>query len=171
MARIPPLDPDAPKSRIFRANERFARTPVGKWFAMTVATRLDPVLLRLTRGRSGTFVSAKVVMLTVPGRKSGEPRSQPLLYYTEGDDVIVVASSFGREKHPAWYLNIKAHPEVELSAAGRRGRYVAEEVPDPERKRLYDRAKSLYEGWEDYEQLVDGIRTIPVLRLKPLDPA
>jgi deazaflavin-dependent oxidoreductase (nitroreductase family) len=171
MARIPPLDPEAPKSLVFRFNEWFAQTRVGRWFAMNVATRLDPILLRLTRGRTGTFVAAKVVMLTVPGRKTGEPRSQPLLYYTEGDDVIVIASSFGRDKHPAWYLNVKAHPEVELAAAGRRGRYVAEEVRDPERKRLYDRAKSLYDGWEDYEHRVDGVRTIPVLRLKPLDAA
>jgi deazaflavin-dependent oxidoreductase (nitroreductase family) len=171
MARIPRLDPDLPKSRVYRFNQWLAQTRPGRWLAMEVATRVDVALLRLTRGRAGMFAGARVVVLTVPGRRSGEPRSQPLLYYTEGDDVIVIASSFGRERHPAWYLNVKAHPEVMLSAAGRTGRYRAEEVPDPERKRLYDRAKALYTGWEDYERRVDGVRTIPVLRLRPLDPA
>jgi deazaflavin-dependent oxidoreductase (nitroreductase family) len=171
MARIPPLDPDMPKTRMYRFNQWFAQTGPGRWFAIEVAARIDEPILRLTRGRMGTFIGARVVTLTVPGRRTGEPRSQPLLYYTEGDDVIVIASSFGREHHPAWYHNVKAHPEVVLSARGRTGRYVAEDVQDPERKRLYDRAKALYTGWEDYEHRVDGVRTIPVLRLRPVDPA
>lgn len=171
MARIPPVDPDMRKSPIYRFNQWLAQTRAGRWFAITVAARVDAFLLRLTRGRAGAFVGARVVVLTVPGRRSGQPRSQPLLYYTEGDDVIVIASSFGRHRHPAWYHNVKAHPEVVLSARGRTGRYLADEVADPERKRLYDRAKLLYEGWEDYEQRTDGVRTIPVLRLRPLDPA
>ena len=170
MPRIPAVDPDFAKSRLYDAQVRFAQTPVGRWFAMDVATRLDPIMLRLTGGRSGVFVGARVVKLTVPGRRSGEPRSTPLLYFTEGDDVIVIASSFGRDRHPAWYHNVKAHPEVELSARGVRGRYLAEEVADEaERRRLYDRGKHLYDGWNDYERrtAVAG-RTIPVFRMRPV---
>jgi deazaflavin-dependent oxidoreductase (nitroreductase family) len=170
MGRIPPVDPAHRKSALYRVQQWFVKTPIGRWISINIAPHVDRVLMRLTRGRTGMFVQGKTVMLTVPGRKTGEPRSYPLFYYTDGDDVIVVASSYGREKHPAWYHNVKAHPEVELSAAGRTGRYTAEEVADPERKQLYDRAKLLYDGWEDYERRVDGIRTIPVLRLRPLDP-
>ena len=170
MGRIPAVDPDFTKSRLYDAEVRFVQTPLGRWFAINVATALDPLVLRLTGGRSGVFVGARVVTLTVPGRRSGEPRSTPLLYFTEGDDVIVIASSFGRERHPDWYHNVKAHPEVELSARGRRGRYHAQEVADEaERRRLYDRGKHLYDGWNDYERRTAVVgRTIPVFRLRPV---
>jgi deazaflavin-dependent oxidoreductase (nitroreductase family) len=105
-------------------------------------------------------------MLTVPGRKSGEPRTVPLLYFTEGDEVILTATSFGREKHPAWYLNVKAHPEVELAIGGHRGRYVARETEGAERDRLFELSTRLYAGYGRYEARVAGARTIPVLALR-----
>ena len=169
MPAVPPLDPTAPKDAFFRASERVVQSPPGRWFGIHVASRLDPVLLRLTGGRFGTFPQAKVVLLTVPGRKSGEPRTCPLLYFTEGEDVIVIASSFGRERHPAWYHNVMAHPEVELHAKGRGGRYVAREAVGEERDRLYGLANLIYPGYADYEvRAAAAGRTIPVVALRPL---
>jgi deazaflavin-dependent oxidoreductase (nitroreductase family) len=170
MGTVPALDPDFPKGRGYRGLQAFAQTGVGRWVSINIAARIDPLLLRLTGGRMGSFPQAKVLMLTVPGRRTGEPRATPLLYYTEGDDVIVIASSFGREKHPGWYYNLLAHPEVDLRVGARGGRYRAAEVTDePERRRLYDRAHALYSGYAGYEDRAGAAgRRIPVLRLSPL---
>jgi deazaflavin-dependent oxidoreductase (nitroreductase family) len=151
-----------------RAAISFARTGPGRWFCINIAARVDPALLRLSGGRVSTFAMAPVVNLTVPGRRSGEPRSAALLYFSDGDDVVVIASSFGRDKHPAWYHNVMAHPEVTLEAKGRTGRYVAREATGEERERLWRRANQLYPGYADYEVRASAVgRTIPVLVLSP----
>lgn len=153
-----------------RAAVAFARTPAGRWFGINVSARIDPALLRMSGGRVSTFAKAPVVALTVPGRRSGEPRTTPLLYFTDGDDVIVIASSFGREKHPAWYHNVMANPDVTLTVAGRDSRYVAREVAGPERERLYGLAENLYRGYADYEVRARAAgRTIPVVALRQAD--
>jgi deazaflavin-dependent oxidoreductase (nitroreductase family) len=145
---------------------RAGMSSAGRWFGIEVASRVDPVLLRLSGGRLATTSVFPLVLLTVPGRKSGEPRTVPLVYFTQGDEVVLTASSFGRERHPAWYHNVKAHPEVELSARGRRLPYLARETEGEERERLFALSKRLYAGYGLYEQRARG-RTIPVLALRP----
>ena len=168
MARIPAVDPER---RFFLKTTltNVALSKPGRWFGINVAARIDPFLMRVTKGRVSTFASAPVVLLTATGRKSGRPRTVPVLYYTEGEDVIVIASSFGRAKHPGWYHNIRANPDVTLTARGRSGPYVAHEVGDPdERLRLYRRAESLYRGWRDYEAMAGAAgREIAVFWLAP----
>ena len=172
MGTVPALDPAFPKGRAYDLSVRFAQTGAGRWFGINIASRIDPLLLRLTGGRTGSFPQGKVVLLNVRGRKSGEPRTTPLLYFTEGDDVILIASSFGRERHPAWYHNLVAHPDCELRVGTQGGRYQAQEVADErERRRLYDKSYALYAGYEGYEERAGAVgRRIPVMRLTPVEP-
>ena len=164
---VPAVDPNQ-QTTLMRAAVAFARKPAGRWFAINVSSRVDPLLLKASGGRLSTFSMAPVVMLTVPGRKSGEPRTSALLYFTHGDDVVVIASSFGREKHPAWYHNVMAHPEVTLTAGGKTGQYVAREATGEERERLWAIANRLYAGYDDYKARAAAVgRTIPVLVLSP----
>jgi deazaflavin-dependent nitroreductase family protein len=165
---VPAVDPSQ-STRLMRAAVSFVRSPAGRWFGINVSSRVDPFLLRASGGRVSTFQMAPIVTLTVPGRKSGAPRTSALLYFTHGDEVVLIASSFGREKHPAWYHNVKAHPEVTLTARGRSGRYVGREVTGEERDRLYGLANELYPGYSDYEVRAGAVgRKIPVLALKPV---
>jgi len=145
---------------------RAGMSRAGRWFGIEVGSRVDPTLLRLTRGRLATTSFFPLVLMTVPGRRSGASRTVPLVYFTQGEEVILTASSFGRAKHPAWYLNVKAHPEVELSAKGRRMPYVAREPEGEERDRLFALSKRLYQGYGLYEERARR-RTIPVLALRP----
>ena len=170
MATIPEVDPTAPPSAMERAMRRFVMSRVGTWIAMTFSTRIDPPMLRLTRGRLSTGVFFPVVLLTARGRKSGEPRTVPLVYFTQNDEVILTASSFGRPKHPSWYLNVKANPEVELLGGGVRRRYLARETSGEERERLFALAEHLYAGYGLYATRTGG-RTIPVLALRPVSDA
>jgi deazaflavin-dependent oxidoreductase (nitroreductase family) len=169
MGRVPPFDPDAPRSRLYRASEAFAQTRPGRWLAIHVAPHLDLMLMKTTGGRVGSFPGARVAVLTAPGRKSGVPRATPLLYFTEGEDVILIASSYGRERHPAWYRNALAAEVVDFRVGPRGGDYRVVEVVDPdERRRLYDRACGVFSGYAGYEARAGTAgRTIPVLRLTP----
>lgn len=164
---VPAVNPEKTNAAM-RAAIRFVRSPAGRWFGINVSAKVDPFLLRISRGRVSTFAMAPVVALTAPGRRSGTPRTTPLLYFTQGEEVVLIASSFGREKHPAWYFNVMAHPEVTLTAKGRTGRYVAREVRGEERDRLYAQAEILYAGYADYVQrAARAARTIPVIALRP----
>ena len=166
---IPRVDPDQPPTRVKRLLTPFALSKAGTWYGINVAARIDPKLMRLTRGRvnlGGNILPT--LLLTVRGRKSGVERTVPLVYFSDGDDVILMASSFGRPKLPAWYHNLMASHEVTLTAGGVSERYRPREVEGPERDALYERAKKVYEGYGIYEDRTAGIRKVPVLRLTPV---
>jgi deazaflavin-dependent oxidoreductase (nitroreductase family) len=135
---------------------------------MNFSRYVDPTLVRLTRGRVSTLVFTPVVLLTHTGAKSGIKRTSPLLYFTDQGRVILMASNFGRAWHPAWYHNLKAHPEVTLYAGGHECRYLADEMTGAERDRLWNLATQLTLGYADYEKTTEG-RQIPVMALSPLD--
>ncbi|MBA2421092.1 MAG: nitroreductase family deazaflavin-dependent oxidoreductase [Thermoleophilaceae bacterium] len=166
MQGIPPIDPTQPPSRAKKLMHRAGMSKAGRWFGIEVGSRVDPTLLRLTRGRLATTSFFPLVLMTVPGRRSGTPRTVPLVYFTQSEEVILTASSFGRAKHPAWYLNAKAHPEVELAAKGIKLAYLAREAEGEERDRLFALSKRLYAGYGLYEERATQ-RTIPVLALRP----
>jgi deazaflavin-dependent oxidoreductase (nitroreductase family) len=76
---------------------------------------LDRPVLRLSRGRyslTRLLAGLPVVTVTTIGAKSGQPRSLPLVALPDGEHVILIASNYGQKHHPAWYYNLRAHPEV-----------------------------------------------------------
>ena len=153
-----------------RAMGRFARTPVGDWYVKRIAPRIDPPLLRLTGGRVSSVYPTPVMLLTTKGAKSGQPRSLPLLYIADGDQLILMASNYGKTSHPAWFRNLVANPTVDVLAGKHSGRYTATEITDPaERERAWALAIDLYAGYGDYEKRA-GDRTIPLVRLERSGP-
>jgi deazaflavin-dependent oxidoreductase (nitroreductase family) len=149
-----------------RAMETFARTPMGDWYLKRLAPRIDPPLLRLTGGRVSTLYPNTVMLLTTIGAKSGQSRTLPLGYMTDGDGIILVASNYCGTSHPAWYRNLTANPRVEVLAGKRSGTYIAREIVDPaERDRAWTLALDYYAGYGDYEARTGG-RTIPLIRLE-----
>jgi deazaflavin-dependent oxidoreductase (nitroreductase family) len=166
---VPRVDPLRRRGALYGAYTRFLRTGAGRWTAIQAA-RVDPYLLRATRGHLGAGLVLPSLNLTTTGAKSGQPRTATVLYFSDGDDVIVIASSFGRDKHPAWYHNLKAHPEATLARSGHTGRYRAAEVEDEaERERLFGLADRIYGGYADYRERTAKIgRRIPIMRLEPV---
>jgi deazaflavin-dependent oxidoreductase (nitroreductase family) len=148
-----------------RTMEKFARTPAGDWYMKRIAPRLDPPLLRLTGGRVSSVYPVPVLLLTTTGAKTGLPRTLPLLYLDDGDDIVLIASNYGKTSHPAWYRNLVANPKVEVLAGRKSGTYAAAEITDAaERDRAWDLALDMYAGYGDYEGRA-GRRTIPLVRL------
>jgi deazaflavin-dependent oxidoreductase (nitroreductase family) len=170
---IPEVDPTRPRARVGLRElaTRFALTRRGTWFYSQVAARVDPWLVRASRGRVSTVAGLlPIVLLTVKGARSGIERTVALLYFTDGGDVILIASSFGRPRYPAWYHNLKANPAVRLEVGGRSAPYLARETSGADRERLFELAKKVYRGYGNYRERTAGIREIPVFRLSPAGP-
>jgi deazaflavin-dependent oxidoreductase (nitroreductase family) len=114
---------------------------------------------------------APTVLVTHTGAKSGSKRTTPLLYFTDGGNVVLIASQTGKPTHPAWYHNLSANPDVELWARGRGGGYRAREAAGEERDRLWRLATQLYPGYDEYQERADlAGRRIPVIVCEPRDP-
>lgn len=112
-----------------------------------------------------------VLELTTTGRKAGEPH--PVLLTTpvrEGDVLVVVATKMGHDHHPAWFLNLRENPDVEVVSPFPGGpvRSMRARVADPEdRAQLWPRIVQVYQGYAKYQAKTD--RELPVVLLEPVD--
>jgi deazaflavin-dependent oxidoreductase (nitroreductase family) len=151
-----------------RGLESFGRSTPGNWYLRKIAPRIDPPLLKLSGGRLSSVYPVPVMLLTTTGAKTGQQRTLPLLYVTDGDELMLIASNYGRAGHPAWYRNLVANPKVEVLAGKHSGSYTAREITDTaERERGWALALDQYAGYADYEVRA-GDRTIPLIRLEPI---
>jgi deazaflavin-dependent oxidoreductase (nitroreductase family) len=145
------------------------KSALGSRIAARLLHYVDGPVLRLSRGRysvTSLFTGLPIVSMTTIGAKSGRPRSVPLVAIPDGDNVILIASNFGQKHHPAWYYNVRAHPEVQLTYEGKTVSYVARETTGEERKRCWQRADDLYSGYAAYKKRAEH-RTIGVFLLTP----
>jgi len=122
---------------------------------------------RATGGKvGGTFLrGAPVMLLTTTGRKSGKPRTAPLIYLESGDDLVIVASRGGTSRHPAWYRNLEANPDVEVEMGRERRAMRARRVSDEEKADLWPGLTQMYRDYDDYQARTS--RNIPVVVLSP----
>ena len=168
MTRAPSLryvDPSERRGRLYLAVCRFATTRAGLWLAERVAWKLDPILLRFTRGRLRTTGPVASAMLETRGARTGQPRRTATLYFHDGDRVTIIASKLGRPEHPAWYHNVRAHPEVAYGGQRFRAQIVEDEV---ERARLWGLADRVFPQFAQYRRWASETgRAIPIVQLIP----
>jgi deazaflavin-dependent oxidoreductase (nitroreductase family) len=140
-----------------------AKCPDGK---RNVGWRVDPIPLRLTRGRLGTGLVIPTALLETTGARTGKLRRNGVIYFNDGDDLIVVASKAGAPEHPAWLHNARAHPEVSVNGQPFR----AAELSDArELAGLWQRADRVFPPFDSYRRSASVAgRTIPMLRLTPI---
>ncbi len=124
-------------------------------------------VVRLTRGKvGGSLAGMPVVVLTTTGRKSGQPRRTMLTApVVDGDTVVLVASYGGDSRHPAWYLNLTADPDVTLERDGVATPMRARVATPEEKAALWPRIVKSYRGYAAYQRRTD--REIPVVLLTP----
>jgi deazaflavin-dependent oxidoreductase (nitroreductase family) len=130
-----------------------------------VMSALNTWVYRFSDGKYGSeFPSgAPILLLTTTGRKSGEPRTAPLLYLRDGEDYIIVASKGGMSRHPQWYLNLQAQPRCEVQVGKETFRVTAAAVDEEEKKELWPRLVAMYPDYDVYQKRT--ARQIPVVRL------
>lgn len=147
---------------------RFSATRPGSWLVRHVAAHVDPVIFRWTNGRvtSTGVPTLPMLTLTVPGRRTGEPRSVQLAYHRDGDDYLVVASAMGQEHHPAWRYNLDAAGGGTILLRGQQLEVTATVLTDDEKAAVWDRIATTIPQMHTYVQRTD--RNLRVFRLTPV---
>ncbi len=147
---------------------------------LELADRSWPLLRRLIAGHTAVYratggaighrlpgLRGRMLLLDHVGARSGRRRSSPLLYFTDGADVVLVASKGGFPSHPAWFHNLRANPDTTVQIGGERRAVRARVATAAERERLWPRAVRTYGPYADYQRRTD--REIPLVILSPRD--
>lgn len=142
-----------------------------------VMSRANTWLYRKTGGRLGgnwrvgsaLRAPVPVCLVTTTGRKSGQPRTVPLLHLPDGDRVLLVASQGGLPKHPQWYLNTLADPAVTVQVGRRVRSMSAREASPSERAELWPKLVDRYADFSEYQ--ANTSRVIPVVICEPVAAA
>jgi deazaflavin-dependent oxidoreductase (nitroreductase family) len=107
----------------------------------------------------------QTLLLTTTGRRSGEPITKPLIYGRHGEDYLLVASWGGSDRHPPWYLNLEANPEVEIQVKGDKLRARARTATPEEKRELWP---IMTKEWPDYDSYQTKTnRDIPLVVVEP----
>jgi len=121
---------------------------------------------RETDGEVGyIWNGAPILLLTTTGRRSGEQKTSALIFGRDGDDYLIVGSMGGAPKHPSWYLNLSANPDVEIQVRGDRIPAVARTASDDEKARLWQIMTEVWPNYDVYQTRTD--RSIPVVVISP----
>jgi deazaflavin-dependent oxidoreductase (nitroreductase family) len=164
-AHLKYVDPNRRPGLFARAYAALANTRLGRYMSVHVLWKLDPHLMRLTRGRLGMGLVLPTALLETRGAKSGEVRRNGVIYFHDCDRVTIVASKLGLPNHPAWFHNLQAHPDVTFGGIPMRATVVADE---DERERLWALADRVFAPYAAYRrEAAKANRTIPIVQLTP----
>ena len=144
---------------------------------LDLADRMWPLLNRLMAGHTliyratGGMIGHRLpgappmLLLDHVGAKSAKQRTTPLVYVRDGDNVAIIASKGGNPRHPAWFHNLRAHPDTTIQIGSRRLPVHARVAAGQERERLWRRAVDAWSSYGDYQKRTP--RRIPVVVLEP----
>lgn len=117
-------------------------------------------------GLTGRWGKAPILLLTTTGRKSGKPRTAPLIFTRDGDTLVVIASNGGDDRDPYWWRNLQANPEAGVQIKSVTMRVRAEQASPEEKARLWPEMASVYRNYDDYQKKTT--RQIPLVLLHPI---
>lgn len=161
--RLKYVDANRPPSLFRRAYAALANTRLGRFMSVHFVWKVDPYLMRATRGRLGMGLGMPTALLETRGARSGEVRRNVVIYFHDGDLVTIVASKLGYANHPAWFHNLRAHPDVTFAGIRVRATVVADEA---ERDRLWALADRVFPPYAAYRrEAAKAGRTIPIVQL------
>ncbi|HEX3609235.1 MAG TPA: nitroreductase/quinone reductase family protein [Solirubrobacterales bacterium] len=161
--RLKYVDPNRPSGLFRRAYAALANTRLGRFMSVHVVWKLDPYLMRATRGRLGMGLIMPTALLETRGAKSGALRCNVVIYFHDGERVTIVASKLGLPNHPAWFHNLRADPDVRFGGVPMHATVVADEA---ERRRLWTLADRVFAPYAAYRrEAARANRTIPIVQL------
>lgn len=164
------VDPRARRGPIYRgyvglASSRFATWLSKKAIWSAIVWKIDPVLLRVTRGRLGTGLLLPTALLQTRGARTGLVRRNAVIYFHDGEQVTIIASQAGRPGNPSWFYNARANPDVLLGGQPFRAEIVEDETS---RVRLWELADRVFPAFASYrDSAARAGRTIPIIQLVP----
>jgi deazaflavin-dependent oxidoreductase (nitroreductase family) len=166
-AQLKYVDPTRPRSPLSRAYAAFSSTRLGRLISSKIVWKLDPYLLRATRGRLGMGFVLPTALLETRGAKSGVIRRNAVIYFNDGDRVTIIASKAGHRKHPSWFHNLRAHPDLTFGGIPMRATVVSDEA---ECNRIWTLADKVFAPYATYRrEAATANRTIPIVQLVTRD--
>jgi deazaflavin-dependent oxidoreductase (nitroreductase family) len=162
------VDPNRPRSSFSRGYASFSNTRMGRFLSAKIVWKLDPYLLRATRGRVGMGLVLPTALLVTRGAKSGKLRRNGVIYFHDGERVTIIASKQGEPTHPAWFHNLRAHPDVTFGGIPMRATVAGDEA---ECSRLWTLADRVFAPYAAYRRdAAKANRTIPIVQLTSREP-
>jgi deazaflavin-dependent oxidoreductase (nitroreductase family) len=159
------VDPQKRRGVIYRAYASMIGTRVMGWLSRRVVWKLDPFLLRLSGGWIGMGLLLPTALLETCGARTGLPRRNGVIYFHDGERVTIIASKLGLPQHPAWFHNLRAHPNVRLGGQPFHAEVIDDEA---ERARLWQLADRVFPPYADYRDRAAQVgRAIPIVQLTP----
>jgi deazaflavin-dependent oxidoreductase (nitroreductase family) len=160
-----PVDPTRPPGWFARAYAAVAATRAATFISRHLNWKIDPLLLRITGGRVATTLVFPAAVLETRGAKTGQRRRNAIIYFHDGTRVMIVASNAGSSHDPAWFHNLRAHPDVVFGGTAMRAAVVDD---DAERDRLWVLADRVFPAFARYRRDAARVdRTIPIVQLTP----
>jgi deazaflavin-dependent oxidoreductase (nitroreductase family) len=161
--RLKYVDPNRRCGLLSRAYAWLSSTRLGRFLSAKVVWKVDPYLLRASRGRVGMGLVLPTALLVTRGAKSGAVRRNAVIYFHDGNRVTIIASKAGDERHPAWFHNLRAYPDVTFGGIPMRATVVEDEA---ERTRLWALADRVFAPYAAYRRdAAQANRTIPIVQL------
>ena len=120
-------------------------------------------LIEEFRAAGGRLGERAILLLTTTGARTGRPHTTPMMYVPDGDRLLVIASNAGAPRHPDWYHNLRAHPQVTVEVAGETYRAAATALDGAEHDERFAWISSQYPFFTDHQAGVS--RRIPVVAL------
>jgi deazaflavin-dependent oxidoreductase (nitroreductase family) len=152
-------------SAFARAFAALAATRTARFVSRHINWKLDPWLLRVTHGRVATTLVFPTAVLETTGTKTGAPRRNAIIYFHDGERIIIAASNAGNRRHPSWYHNLRAHPDVLFDGSPMRATIIH---ADAERNRLWGLADNVFPAYATYRADAARVgRAIPIVALTP----
>jgi deazaflavin-dependent oxidoreductase (nitroreductase family) len=163
VAHLRYVDPNLPRGWFSRMYAALSSTRFGRLISAKVMWKVDPYLLRATRGRLGMGLVLPTALLETRGAKSGEVRRNAVIYFHDGDRVTIIASKAGADKHPAWFHNLRATPDITFGGVPMRATVIEDEA---ERQRIWTLADRVFAPYATYrEEAGRAGRPIPIVQL------
>jgi deazaflavin-dependent oxidoreductase (nitroreductase family) len=135
---------------------------------MDIYSKVNVWVYRLSRGRlmNTAMGGYPICLVTLVGKKTGRKRTIPLIHVPDGEDEILVGSQAGLERDPVWTHSVRANPEVVITFAASKRRFLAKQIDDEEKRKIWPHLCSIYPAYDEYQARTD--RNIPVFRCSPV---
>ena len=153
-----------------RLMQSFGSTTVGAWFFSKTLVPSDRVCRKVTKGRTSVpqlLAGLPVMFVTTKGRKSGHPRTTPLIAVPTGDSLALIGTNFGQTSTPGWVYNLETNPLVRVRYRDAEFDGVVRPATADERPAIWETASTVYPGYDKYQQRITG-RAIRIFVLEPV---
>jgi deazaflavin-dependent oxidoreductase (nitroreductase family) len=159
-----------PPNALQRGMQAFGGSRPGAWMFSKTLRHMDRAVFKLSKGRTSVpllLAGLPVLRVTTTGRRSGQPRTSPLIAPPIGDTLALVGTNFGQPHTPAWVHNLEADPSCAVVYRDASVEARARPATDDERIEVWKIADGVYRGYTKYQQRIDERRDIRVFVLEP----